>query len=74
MRTTPLQIKHMVLDQLGLGEMRPLVLLVAVRKAIDVSSSFSGDLSATVSVALRQLVTSNAVVDDDGVYSLSHAK
>jgi len=50
--------------------MRLLVLVVGVRKALG-GITVKGDLSAQVQSALRGLVASKSVVNDDGVYSLS---
>jgi hypothetical protein len=74
MRTTSVEISQLVLDQLSRGEMRLLVLVVGVRKALDVKKYFKGDLSAAVSTALRKLVLLKSVVDDDGAFSLAPAR
>ena len=59
-----------ILSQLAGGEKRLLVLVVGVRKALR-GVPVKGDLSAQVQSALRGLVASKSVVNDDGVYSLS---
>jgi hypothetical protein len=71
MKTSAPEITQLILDQLGRGEMRLLVLLVAIRKALKArSSSFKGDLPAAVNAALRKLVVSRTVGNTDGTYSL----
>ncbi len=67
--TTP--IHQLVLNQLSTGEKRLLVLVVAVRKALGPSESIKGDLSVMVKAALRKLVASKVVLDEEGVYSLA---
>ena len=74
MRTTTVQISDLVLDQLARGEMRVLVLVVAVRKALGSTGHYKGDLTAAVTSALRKLVHVKAVVDEGGAYSLAPAK
>jgi hypothetical protein len=69
-----IKINQMILEQLGRGEMRLLVLTVAVRRAFGGSEGVKGDLSTAVKSALRKLVSSKAVVDVEGVYSLTHQK
>lgn len=69
---TPKPLRQMILDQLAGGEMRLLVLVVSVRKAL-AGSVVKGDLSAQIQSALRGLVASKFVVNSDGVYSLSPA-
>ena len=66
--TTP--IHQLVLNQLATGEKRLLVLVVSVRKALGPSESIKGDLSVMVKAALRKLVASKVVIDEEGVYSL----
>jgi hypothetical protein len=70
MRTYSKPLGQLILNQLAGGEMRLLVLVVGVRKALG-GSAVKGDLSARVQSALRELVASKSVVNDDGVYSLS---
>ena len=70
MRTHSKPLSQLILDQLSGGEMRLLVLVVGVRKALG-GITVKGDLSAQVQSALRGLVASKSVVNDDGVYSLS---
>jgi len=65
------QISSLIVDQLARGEKGMLSLIVAVRKALGRSEKIKGDLSQMVKSALRQLVASQAVVDVDGLYSLS---
>jgi len=63
-------IDHLILNQLGRGEMRLLALVVAVRKSLGRTEAVKGDLSTIVKSSLRKLVASNAVVDVEGVFSL----
>ena len=70
MRTVKLLIHQLIIDQLALGEMRMLVLVVALRKTLGQSGYIKGDLSAVVSVALRKLVATKVVKDCEGTYSL----
>jgi hypothetical protein len=66
--TTP--IHQLVLNQLATGEKRLLVLVVSVRRSLGPSESIKGDLSVMVKAALRKLVASKVVIDEEGVYSL----
>jgi hypothetical protein len=70
MQTTTENLNRLILDQLGGGEMRLLVLVVAIRKSLG-GTGIKGDLSARVQSALRSLVASKSVVNDDGTYSLN---
>jgi hypothetical protein len=70
MHTQPDRIKRLVLDQLAGGEKRLLVLLVAVRRSLNSTTPFKGDLSEAVGSALRKLVASRTVIETGGVYSL----
>ena len=70
MQTTSENLNQLILDQLAEREMRLLVLIVGVRKSLG-GSTIKGDLAARVQSALRSLVASKSVVDDDGAYSLS---
>jgi hypothetical protein len=47
-------------------------LVVSVRKSL--GGFEKGDLSEVVKLALRKLVASDAVADDDGIYSLKSRK
>ena len=69
MRTPSETLSQLILKQLAGGEMRLLVLVVGIRKSLK-GSIIKGDLSARVQSALRTLVASKSVVNDDGVYSL----
>ena len=71
---TPERIDSVILNQLARGEMRLLILLVSVRKAMGGSVPFKGDLAKAVNTALRRLIASRTVTDTEGVYSLVHAK
>ena len=64
----PIEISSLILAQLAGGEKGVLRLVVAVRNAFRFEK---GDLSKTVKSALRKLVASKAVVDEDGLYSLA---
>ena len=67
-------ISDMIVDQLGLGEMRILALVVALRRKMGGSAHVKGDLVSVVNVALRRLVVSKVVVENDGTYLLSRTK
>ena len=71
MPISPSRINQLVLDQLALGERRVLSLVVAVGKALSNSGAAKGDLTAMVKSALRTLVSTQVVVDVDGMYSLA---
>jgi hypothetical protein len=66
--TTPLH--QIVLNQLATGEKRLLTLVVSVRKEMGPAGNIKGDLSVMVKAALRKLVASKVVLDEEGVYSL----
>ena len=51
--------------------MRILSLVVAVRNGLDGNERIRGDLTEMVKSQLCKLVASQAVVDDDGTYSLA---
>jgi hypothetical protein len=68
-RVTPL-----VLDELARGERRVLSLVVAVRSALQRSDALRGNLTGTVRSSLRALMSSKAIVDADGMYSLAPQK
>jgi len=74
MRTAKISISQLIVDQLSLGEMRMLVLVVALRKTLGAGAHIKGDLSSVVVVALRKLIASNVVVDSEGTYSLNRLK
>ena len=69
MRTPSDTLSQLILNQLAGGEMRLLVLVVGIRKRLG-GSVIKGDLSARVQSALRALVASKSVINEDGVYSL----
>jgi hypothetical protein len=71
MRTAKTSISQLIIEQLALGEMRMLVLVVALRKTLGRSMYIKGDLSSVVLVALRKLIASKVVVDSEGTYSLN---
>jgi hypothetical protein len=71
MATTTNEIGQLILSKLGGGEKRLLSLIVSVRKGLSLSHPLKGDLTEMVKSALRKLVASQAVVDDDGTYSLA---
>ena len=54
--------------------MRMLVLVVALRKTLGASAHIKGDLSSIVVVALRKLIASKVVVDNEGIYTLNRLK
>lgn len=68
------QITSLIIRELASGEKGALSLVVAVRRMLGRSENIKGDLSHTVKCALRQLVASEAVVDMDGLFSLSPPK
>ena len=68
---TPDVIQALILEQLGRREMQILGLVVSIRRTLSQTENTKGDLSAIVKAALKRLVACNAVVDDDGRYSLS---
>jgi hypothetical protein len=70
----PTQIRSLIVDQLAAREMGVLSLVVAIRRTLSRSENVKGDLPAAVKSALKTLVTSKAVVDDDGRYSLAAGK
>jgi hypothetical protein len=65
------RITQLILDQLSRGEKRLLVLTVAVRKCLVAPEGTKGDLPAAVKAALRKLIATDIVVDEEGVYSLA---
>jgi hypothetical protein len=67
-------VSDLIVEQLGLGEMRILSLVVALRKKMGGSAHVKGDLSSIVNVALRRLITSKVVVEKDGTFLLSRVK
>ena len=71
MRTAKVSIGQLIVDQLAHGEMRILVLVVALRKTLGRSAYIKVDLSSVVAVALRKLIASKVVLDSEGTYSLN---
>ena len=61
MSTAAVSLNQMILDRLALGEMRPLALVVAIRKDLGKSAYIKGDLSKVVQAALRKLVAARGV-------------
>jgi hypothetical protein len=74
MASSKTPLSALIVEQLAGGEMRMLGLIVAVRKSLGRSERVKGDLSAMVQSTLRKLVATHAVVDADGMYSLSPRK
>jgi hypothetical protein len=68
-RVTPL-----ILEELARGERRVLSLVVAVGKVLERSEAMKGDLTTTIKSALRAMVSSESIVDTDGMYSLPTRK
>jgi hypothetical protein len=64
----PIEISALILTQLAGGEKGLLRLVVAVRR--NLSGFQKGNLCEIVKSALDKLVTSKAIVDTDGLYSL----
>jgi hypothetical protein len=62
-------ISELIVERLGTGDASHLILLVAVRRALN-TRPFKGDLSVAVGSALRRLVDSGAINHFDGIYSL----
>jgi hypothetical protein len=71
MATTTIRINELILDQLAKGEMRSLVLIVSIRKALGRQAYIKGDLSEVVGLSLRKMVASRQITETEGVYSLS---
>jgi hypothetical protein len=71
---SPVEITSIIVEQLAEGEMGVLRLVVAVRTALGRSGKIKGDLPKIVKSALRKLVASQAIIDADGMYSLSPPK
>jgi hypothetical protein len=69
----PERIENVILNSLAGGEMRLLVLLVLVRKAVGSSIPIKVDLPRLVTTALRKLVASKSILDTDGIYSIIKA-
>ena len=74
MRIAPSRINQLILDQLAAGERRVLSLIVSVGNVLRRTETIKGDLAAMVKSELRRLVDAGAVVDADGMYSLSPTK
>ncbi|HET6252251.1 MAG TPA: hypothetical protein VFE47_31485 [Tepidisphaeraceae bacterium] len=70
MRIPSETLSQLILKQLAGGEMRLLTLVVGIRRSLK-GAMVKGDLSARVQSALRGLIASKCVVDEDGVYSLA---
>jgi hypothetical protein len=70
----PERISLLILHELAAGEKGVLSLVVAIRRALGRSEKLKGDLAQMVNSALRKLVASQTVVDDDGRYSLARRK
>ena len=71
MHTAKASISDLILEQLASGEKRLLVLTVAIRKVLNQSAYFKGDLTESVKGALRKLVAANTVIEVEGLYSLT---
>ena len=65
------EIESLIVRQLAEREMGILSLVVAVRRTSYGSKGLKGDLTTMVKSALKTLVASEAVVDDDGMFSLA---
>jgi hypothetical protein len=74
MALTTTRITSLILDQLAHGEMRLLVLTVAVRRGLDRSECIKGDLSKAIKSSLRKLVATKVVIDMEGTYALASSK
>ena len=62
-------IADLVLERLGSGDASHLILLVSVRKALNMRP-IKGDLSTAVTSALQRLVDNGSVTHEEGIYSL----
>ena len=71
MRISSAQTSQLILAELADGERRMLSLIVSIRKAMTSSGVVKGDASTMVRSALRSLVTSGAIIEVDGMYSLA---
>ena len=67
-------IADLILRDLAGGEKRILSLIVAVRKSAGSAAWARGGLKERVASTLRKLVSSKAIVDVDGLYSLAPSK
>jgi hypothetical protein len=68
MTSSTIPFSQIIMDTLAAGERRELSLIVAIR---NVSRTFKGDLASLTRSSLRKLVASGALVESDGMYSLS---
>ncbi len=68
-----LNVSSLIVARLLVGEVRLLSLVVAVRRATAGQGAVKGDLTEIVKAALRKLLAAGAVVQVDGMYSLSRA-
>jgi hypothetical protein len=71
--TNAIEIQSAIVKQLARREMGALSLVVSLRRTLSLGHR-QVDLLTSVKSALKTLVTSNAVVDDDGRYSLARRK
>ena len=74
MRTSPSRINELILSQLAGGERRVLSLTVSVGAVLRRNGAIKGDVGAMVKSELRRLVDAGAIVDADGMYSLTPVK
>jgi hypothetical protein len=65
-----LRVTNLVLQRLSSGETRLLSLIVGLRRSLEQTELFHGDLPAITKAVLRRLVADGEVFDLDGVYSL----
>jgi hypothetical protein len=65
------QLSALIVEELAAGEKGVLSLVVAIRKTLGPSRVTKSDVSKRVDSALRKLVASKVVVDQDGRYSLA---
>ena len=70
MTTTAISIPKLVLAQLAQREMRFLALTVAVRRALG-DNRLKADLGGVIKTALGQLVSTNTILESDGVFTLA---
>jgi hypothetical protein len=71
-RSANRRISEIILERLAEGEKRLLTLTVSVRRTLQHTQHYKGDLQSAMRASLRKLVASNEVTERDGMYSLRH--
>ena len=64
------RIAEIIVARLSEGEKRLLALTVSVRRTLQCTGQFKGDLRSTIRASLRKLVASRQVIEQEGVYTL----